>query len=112
MERGHNGGFNAHRDSHGRYAPAASATRTPHPRATVAHQEGNVRVLQQPIAEQGDEITLTPEDEAILDLIWDQIAAESNPNTVMNTAIRSRARRVPAAPTSEETPNGTATTSD
>jgi len=83
MERGHNGGFNAHRDSHGRYAPAASATRTPHPRATVAHQEGNVRILQQPIAEQGDEITLTPEDEAILDLIWDQIAAESNPNTVM-----------------------------
>ena len=55
----------------------------------------------QQIAAKGDEITLGPEDDRILDAIWDQIARESSPTQRMNTAIRSRARRLPAAPSKE-----------
>ncbi len=49
-------------------------------------------------APHGEEIELEEGDDAILDRIWDQIGAEGQPATPpdMNTAIRSRARRMPA----------------
>jgi len=50
----------------------------------------------------GDDLALDAEDERILDAIWDQIAREDSPTSRMNIAIRSRARRVPAALPSKE----------
>ena len=50
----------------------------------------------------GDEIRLEIGDEQLLDAIWDQIAREDSPASRMNIAIRSRARRLPAARPSKE----------
>lgn len=59
-----------------------------------------MRVSQSP--PKGDEITLERGDDQLLAAIWDQIAREDSPTSRMNIAIRSCARRVPAALPSKE----------
>jgi hypothetical protein len=50
MQPGHNGGYNEHRDSHGRFA---AGLRVPHPDAKEVFREGTVRILHPPARADG-----------------------------------------------------------